>query len=151
EFQGWRKRGEQPLVVAKERSRVEAVHAIGCHDPVRASNAIRTGNLFLPGVPGEQMEIRPVEAIEIQRMSSAFADRPIADFAKPANLPQDVRNPARLCDEHLKGAASGETIVRRQTLDLGLEEIRSCRLRASSGITAGGARGRGRLHRETLI
>src|SRR5262249_12915890 len=100
--------GQETLVVAEERSRVETVNAARARDLVRAADSVGADDLLLLRIPREQMQVRAVELIEVDAATGAFADSLEGDLAQASDLAQRRRNHVSGRAEHPERAALDE-------------------------------------------
>src|SRR5262249_18335793 len=108
-FERWSaETGQERLVVPKQRSGVQPVNADVAGDAIRPANAIGADDLLLLRIPGEQVVVRLVEAIEIQGPSRALADGAERDLPQAAYLAKRCRDGVGRCAEHAKRAALDE-------------------------------------------
>jgi len=113
---------EQPVAVPEQRLRIQPAPAVARHDLVGETHAVGAGNRLGLGVPKNEVQVIGVEQVDVSSPARAFAGRAESRLTQPADLLQAPRNlrGARVAYEEV--AALEQVLLRRQRLDLGLEE-----------------------------
>src|SRR4029453_8373885 len=118
-------RAHERVAVSEQRMSVEPALAARRDDTVNVADTIGAHDLAARAMPGDEVNIVLVVAVDVAIAAGAFADFAKCDLPLAPQLAQSPGNLLRVREHHTHVADAREGLALRQTIDLGGEQ--ACR------------------------